>query len=179
MLDYNNVRDAIADAVEQATGLLVIFANQNAPIPAEPYATVFVTPSLKTGYDRVTYADNTIDPDLTEMVEGTRQVSASINFYKDNAFINASDFIAQLQSTSMIQFFKSRGLGFGGVSDIRDITEIDKQLWQERAQLDLTVYALSNFSATVTSIESVTVQGEAHAGDDKIPVNININVNEA
>lgn len=166
MIDYDAIKKAIADAVENATGLIVIYANQNAPVPSSSYATVFVTPSLKTGYDGVSYVNNDTDPDLTETVEGLRQITASINFYKDDAILNASNFVSQLQSATMIQFFKDQGLGFGGVSDIRDISEIDKQLWQERAQLDLTFFAVSEFSSVTTSIESINIEGRTESGNN-------------
>ena len=174
MIDLAAIKKAIADAVETATSLTVIYANQNAPRPEDNYASVYVTPSAKSGFDRVSYANN-VQEDLDETIEGHRELKASINFFKEDAFTNASKFIAQLQGNNLIDFFKNNGLGFISVSEVRDISEVNKNLWEERAQLDLTFYALSNFSEDVNAVHEANVEGIAESGNNATNVNININ----
>lgn len=173
MIDLKALELAIADAVEIVTEETVIIANQNAPRPEGSYSTVHLSPSLKVGFDRITYANDQFQ-DLGETIEGHRELKASINFYRDNAFINASSFIARLQSNTLIAFFKSKGMGYAGVSEIRDISEVNKNYWEERAQFDLTFYALSNFTETVTAIEEANVDGTAESGNNVENFNINI-----
>ena len=173
MLDLDNIKKVIADAVELVTAIEVIFANQNAPRPEDSYASVFVTPSSKTGYDDITY-NNDLLQDLDETIEGHRQLNASINFFRDDAYLNASKFVTQLQSNTLIELFNNNNLGYAGVSEIRDISEVDKNLWEERTQLDLTFYALSNFTDTVIAIEEANVNGTAESGNNATDININI-----
>lgn len=176
MLDIEAIRIALIQLVVNTTNLAadeVIIANQNAPKPSGSYASVFVTPSLKVGLDRVTYA-NEIGGDLDETLDGHREVKVSFNFFKTGAFDNASTFLIKLQATSIIDYFKANGLGFVSVSEIRDLSEVHKNLWEERAQFDLTLYALSNFTETVSAIASAEVIGVAESGNKSTNININI-----
>jgi len=173
MIDLEAIKKAIADSVELATEIEVIYANQDAPRPKESYATVFVTPSSRLGFDRITYT-NGAGAELDEAIDGHRLLMASISFFKENAFINASTFLTKLQSNSQITFFKNNGLGFVSTSEIRDLSEVDKNLWEERAQLDLTFHALSNFSEEVIAVQEANVEGVTESGNNVNDVSINI-----
>ncbi len=176
MLNRTDIEEKLADAVVTATGLdadKVIIANQDAPRPSGSYATVFVTPARKLGTDRVELDELPLK-DFDEKISGHREVLTSINFYRNEAFDNASKFETQLQSNGLIEFFKANGLGFKSVSDIRDLSEVIKKKWEQRAQIDLTIYAITNFSGTVMSIEEVNVDGIAESGNEQTNININI-----
>jgi len=173
MIDLDAIGILIADAVELATGITVIIANQDAPRPEEPYATVHVTPSNKIGLDRVTYANDT-GSDLDETIEGHRTLTASLNFFKKGAANNASTFKTKLQGNEQISFFKVNGLGFVSANEIKDLSEVIKNLWEERVQFDLVFHALSNFTETVTAIEEANIEGVAESGNNAKKVNINI-----
>jgi len=176
MLDIEAIRLALVQLVINTTGLAadkVIIANQDAPRPSGGYASVFVTPSLKMGLDRVTY-NNDIGVDLDETIEGHREVKISLNFFRTDAYTNAGTFLILLQATSVIDYFKANGLGFVGVSEVRDISEVNKEQWEERFQFDLTLFALANFTETVSAIATANIEGVAESGDNSSNININI-----
>ena len=173
MIDLDAIGLLIADAVELATGITVIIANQDAPRPTEAYATVHVTPSNKVGFDRVTYGNDT-GSDLDETIEGHRLLKASLNFYKKGAANNASTFKTKLQGSEQTSFFKVNGLGFVNANEIKDLSEIVKNLWEERVQFDLSFHALSNFPETVTAIEEANIEGVTESGDNTNDVLINV-----
>ena len=172
-MNLKEIKKFIADAVEQASDITVIYANQSAPKPKTNYATVLVTPITKVGYDAITYK-NDIGSDLDETIEGLREVKASINFFREDALQNAYDFISKLQSTSFIELFKASNIGFKIVSDVRDLSEIHKEFWEERAQIDLTVYVMSIISETVIATETMEINGEVESGNKVTDININL-----
>ncbi len=173
MLNLTSIEDVMVNAISQATGIEVIIANQDAPRPTVNYATIFVTPARKLGLDRVTLTNDLLI-DLDENIDGIREIKVSVNFFKDNAFENASSFETQLQGNALQDIFKAGNLGYAGVSDIRDISEINKELWEKRAQLDLTLYALTNFTDTVLAVDSADINGVAESGDNVTNININV-----
>ena len=172
MLEVYDIEVLIADAVTMATGIPSIIANQDAPRPSGTYATVFISPEEKTGYDKTEYANSTLE--LDETVSGLRRVTASINFFRDGARGGASLLKSKLQSNKLIEFFKTNNLGFAGISLIRDLSEVNKEFWEERAQLDLIFHALSISTEEVLAIKEADINGQTETGENIYNVNINV-----
>ena len=172
MLEIYDIEVLIADAVTLATGIPSIIANQSAPRPDGTYATVFISPEEPTGYDEISYVDSELE--LDETISGLRKVTASINFFRDGAKGGASLFKNKLQSNKLIEFFKVNNLGFVGTSPIRDLSEVNKEFWEERAQLDLIFHALSVSTEEVLATKEINIDGITESGENDYNVNINV-----
>ena len=79
-----------------------------------------------------------------------------------------------MQNNSAISFFKSKNLGFISASDVIDLSEVIKQFWEERAQLDLKIYAVIDSFETTLAIDEANVDGTAESGNSSYDFNINV-----
>jgi hypothetical protein len=117
-------------------------ANQNAPVGVDPFATVLVYDSLAEGFDDVALVDTT-NLNVTETSRGLRKLLVSVQFFKANAITYASRLRARLQLSSAVEKFAVNGLGYARCSGVRVLSGIDGTFWEERAQIELEIYALA------------------------------------
>jgi len=169
---------AIRDLIETAAGdydskpaILAIRAEQNAPIPDDrPFATVRLTLRPLKGWAERTLENNISGDDIDETIAERVMVRASINYFKNrgqyadgitiSALDEASAFGTFLQGSSAIQSLDVAGIGINRISEVRNVTALDKTQWEERAQLDLDFNVVASRTDLICEIKSVLIQGE-------------------
>ena len=153
------LNQSIRHYVSLVTGLNVetniLKADQNAPTPKTPFATVKITPIGSVGLDAIVLTDED-DPDI-DMLEdrtGVRMISASINFFQAGAMNYALTMQGSAYESANGDFLRARGLGFIRSSDVRDLVDIDLARWEERAQIEMFFYIIDENQNEVSSIQS-------------------------
>lgn len=140
----------------------VIPANENAPLPKTPFATVFIPDLESTGEDSLSYEE--IEGDdfhLVEKLEGQRIFTASIQFFKGEAMASAHKLKSRIGLSPNLQAMQRAGLGLVDITPVRDLSAIVSSEWEQRAQLNITFH--------VVSVETMPVDIY-----DTFPVSINV-----
>lgn len=161
MLDLAVINDRVRTLIRE---LLSMPANSVRPAeqneaPAgdisQQLATVKLTLIEATGQDDFVRTNQSApSTNITESVEGQRLVTASINFYRGDAYTKAARLPAVLSSSTATERMKALGLGLVGTSQARNLTAIVDTNWEERGQIDVT------FHITVAETTSVPTYGE-------------------
>lgn len=176
MIDRTGTSQLLGRLVTSLTTLPVIVAQQNAPRPIDiQYATVNIFASNGIGWDDVTHTDQASpDLDLDETITGTRQLSVSFNFFRDNAFDYCSRFRTLLQGNVSEAYLKANGLSLGQRGQTRDLTEDINKNFEQRAQIDIDFYVLDVETLTVRSIQSLEIGGNYESGGRVTDITIEI-----
>lgn len=135
---------AVRALVAMATGIPAEFVSpqdQSLDIPAAPqvWATVKVTPFGSVGQDEVKYANATSEQ-VTEKVEGQRLCVASINIYRTGALDYADKLKSRVRLSNAVAHMQANNIGFIGFGPVNDLTAVEDEEWEERAQVDLQFY---------------------------------------
>lgn len=133
--------DAVRQLVESRTGLTTIWAHQDAPAPARPYASIQITSITRLG---PAYVDPTIDQDGNVDVLGQREVvfSIQINEAANNpdpraALTQAMHLRDVLDLPSVREDLRLDGWAFRAMELLTDISQLDATQWQPRAVFDV------------------------------------------
>jgi len=165
------VRDSINAAITIDN---VIVANQNGNRPANDFATVYTGEMTPIGMRDVEYSTNA--EDLDEKVVRMFEARMSINFFRENARLNAALYASSLAANSLVDLFNVAKVGVIRFSPIRDLTQVFNSTQEERAQLDLFLhFELTAPVEPVTGIDSVRIIGQIENGEE-IVKNVNITV---
>jgi len=149
------VRDSINASITISD---VIVSNPNAPRPDNDFATVYTAEMTQTGIRDIEYATNALD--LDEKVIRMFEARMSINFFRDNARLNAALYISSLPMNSLVELFNSSEVGVIRASGIRDLTQVFNSSQEERAQVDLFLhFELTAPVEIVTGIDTARIQG--------------------
>lgn len=168
------VRDSV-DLVLERPGYTIKAKQPNAPRPTGGYAAVDFVTGQSLGWEQRTFENNESDPDLTENIKGLRNITMSINFYRDNAMDNSRKVRTGLIRESVQSLFSAAGVGLVSRSEVRDIDEPRDSGWEERSEFDLVVNVVGSDSDIVRSILAVDIQGEFQARG--LAYNFNVEVN--
>lgn len=135
-------------------------ANQNAPTGKEgqDFATVLVTYIAPTGQDDLRRENVPASTDVSETVEGQRELLASVNFYRDGAFTKASRLPALLSTSRAIERMQVLGLGLVGTSQPRNLTAVVNTKWEERGQIDLTFHVIDSETESTATYGTFPVE---------------------
>ena len=139
-----------------------------------PYADVDFTSDTSIGWEQRSLEDNIADLDVTETIEGNREIMMSIGFYRAGAVDNARKVRTAVIRESVQDLFRSVKLGLVRRSDVREISEPLASGFEERAQFDIVLSTIGSDSDIITSIQSIDIAGEFQARG--IPYNFNIEV---
>lgn len=131
-----------------------------APRPTGSYCDVDITLDTGIGWEQSTLVDNIGDDDITENIVGMREITSSINFYRDLSVDNARKFRTALFRENIQQLFRVADLGLVSRSEVREISEPLENGWEERAQLDIVLSAVGTDSDIIKSILSVDMAGQ-------------------
>lgn len=171
------VNKLVRDSVNLVLGIpgYTIKAKQaGAPRPTGAYAVVDFLADEALGWEQRDYTDNTSDPDLTESISGLRNITMSINFYREDAMDNSRKVRTGLVRESIQSLFSQAGIGLVSRSDVRDIDSPTDDGWEERSEFDLVLNAVGTDSDIVRSIMAVDIAGEFQARG--LAYNFNIEV---
>ena len=96
---------------------------KDAPRPDFPYADVDFVSDTSLGWEQNVKTNRAVDEDLDVVYEGMREISFSVNFYRDNAIDNARKFRTGLVRDSIQSLFKEANLGLIRRSEVREISD--------------------------------------------------------
>lgn len=173
------LESTLNDAMRQIVNSVIsadfaIKAKQNAPRPNGSYASVDVMSIVRRGYDEQILTDRIIDLDIDSDLIGFREINYSIQFYRDNAISNAMKLQQAIARYSVNEFLNAAKLGLGRRSDVRDISAILENGYEERAQIDITLHAIDTDQEIIRSIQGVTISGIYETRDQQIPITIEV-----
>lgn len=161
------VEEAINKAIRDIIGVILnspgyaIKANQKgAPRPVGEYAEVLVVTNSRMGWEQREYVDNQLDLDLTENIEGMRDIMVSASFFRGESADNASKVRIGFIRESIQSLLRIIKLGFISASEIRNIDEPLENGWEKRSQFDIVLSAVGTDSDIICSIQSVDILGE-------------------
>ena len=168
------INKAVRDLITAATpDVLAIRAQQSAPLPqVKPFATVQISLLPPLGWADLDRTNNISGDDIDELISEMVAVRASVNYFRstDDGLVSAFDrsvaFKTFLQGTLARQQMNAAGLGLSTTSDVRNLTALENDKWEERAQMDLTFFALSERTDLIMEIKSVLITGEVEEGTE-------------
>lgn len=159
----NKLLRDIVNLLLSSPGYTIKAKQKGAPRPDRDYADVDFVSETRVGWEQRTFENNQADPDLTETIEGMREIMMSISFYRGDSIDNARKVKIGLIRESIQELFRAAGLGYVRSSEVREISEPFQHGWEERSQFDIVLSAVGTDSDIVTSIESVDMAGEYQA----------------
>lgn len=171
----NKLLRDIVDLLLASPGYTIRAKQKDAPRPTGAYADVDFISDTGVGWEQREYSDNPDpDVDLTETIQGYREIMMSIGFYRDSSIDNARRVRTRFIRESIQDLFRSAGIGMGVRSEVREISEALENGWEQRAQFDIVLHAIGTDSDIVRSIQSVDIAGayEIHG----VSYNFNIEV---
>lgn len=148
-LDWRQVQNTLRDAFRAASGLSsVIWARQNAPQPARPYATLQVIAGpLRLGAldeeNDVYQAGNAAGEEIEQTFKGQREFTLSCQVFADTtadagtAYDYLSRAMSGLSLPSAQSLFVNVGLAVVSANGIQDLSALLETKWQSRAQMDV------------------------------------------
>ena len=152
-----------------------IKAKQNdAPRPIGAYGDVDYVTGVDLGWEQRGFEDNSGDDDLTETISGLREITMSVNFYRNSSVDNARAVRTGLIRESIQSLFSAAGVGLVRRSEVREISEPLENGWEERAQFDIVLSATGTDTDIVRSILSVDMAGEFQSRGLKYNFNIEV-----
>ena len=167
------IRDTI-DLILGIPGYAIKAKQEDAPRPQGAYAAVDWATGLDIGWEQSTKVNNAGDPDITEFIEGMREVRLAVGFYRTDAIDNARAVRIGLIRESIQSFFKASNVGLITRTTVLEISEAFENGWEERATFDIALSAVGSDSDLIRSIAAVDIAGEFQARG--LIYNINIEV---
>lgn len=159
MIDPTTFESALYDWISGATGGVVILADQSKPRPITPYALYNIISFLPQGTAGKEFTD--LPTDLVQIDYATTyDITVSLNFYRENSFLNASKVRDSLDTVTTIEDLNANGLYFSSTSEIRHIPDVVKKTIEERHQFDVSFYIRSLTSETIEQIKKIQVTNE-------------------
>ena len=176
--------------------VLAIRAEQGKPItPARPFATVRVAMLAPEGWaekiysaatasggpflnSTVLYYNSTVvywnfggtTADLDELTSERVRVRATVNYYGTSGSISSIDeaFALRtfLQTSTASETLGAAGMGYVRTSEVRNLTALENANYEERAQIDVDLYAVSERVVNICEIQKIQVGGVVEEGAD-------------
>jgi len=187
--------------------VLAIRAEQNSPIPSQrPFASVRVSMLAPEGWAEKIYSASTSSSgpflndttvfynntsiywnfggttaDLDELTSERIRVRATVNYYGNTSTVSSLDEAFALrtffQTTTALETLAAAGMGFVRTSEVRNLTALENDNYEERAQIDIDLYAVSERVINLFEIQKVQVDGVVEEGADSTIVSTLIDVN--
>lgn len=174
--DVNNfVRTMVRSALAMPNGS-VRPANPTSGVAApagakeDQFATVLITEINSHGWDSVSYADEPETANLIETVQGARNFTASIQFFRGNAFDQAETLRRRLQMSDMIAACNAAGIVVTKFGKARNLSTVIDTFYEPRGQIDIdlsliaqqtmSIATFNTFPFTVEGSDGLTVTGE-------------------
>ena len=173
------VEETLNKAVRDIVNLIIeadfaIKAQEQGGRPTSSYCSVNTTTIKSIGIEEQVLTDRTEDPDVDSRRSGYREIMFSLNFYFDDAMTNAEKVKIGLTRNSILEFLYAADLGLTTRSEVRDLSEVLENGWEERAQLDFVLSAVGTDDDIITSIETVSISGEFQTRGTTIPITIEV-----
>ncbi len=164
------IEDALYVWLSSATSVAVIWANQNAPQPTRPYATLAVVSTTQLGQNSVTPNANPSSPspgaEVAIEVGGLHRVVVSVNVYgisndpDSDARALMDKALGALALPSVLSTLRSAGVAVNRVGGAISLDFLTDDKWLSRTQADVTLCVASNLEERVGYIATVEVTNE-------------------
>ena len=139
----------------------VIFYQPNAPRPALPYLTLYISTLNQVGYDSIISPDNAGSSDIV----GNREFTLTIQSYSQTEALNILETLrSSLQMPSVLAALRSNNIAFVDYNTINDISAILDTEWEKRGAIDLVFRIAQTVDDDVGLIETVEVDEEFETG---------------
>lgn len=136
-------------------------ANQNAPTGGkdDQFATVLITTFDGLGWD-VRREQDEAAPSLNvkETVVGQRRFTASIQFFKGDAYSKAVRLEALLQSSKALELMQKNGLGLVRCAPAKNLTAVVDTHFEERGQVDVDFHVVIDHSVSLATYGEATFE---------------------
>lgn len=155
-IDKNALEDVLVEWLSGVTGDVVIIANQGKPRPAGSYSTIQIvstTPIGTADVELISIPDELVQINYSNLFE----ILVSLNFFRDNSYLNASKARSSFNLVSVIEDIEAGGLAFISTSDIRDIPNVINKNMEKRSQMDVSFYITDLVTEIIESINKVQV----------------------
>ena len=167
------IRDTI-DLLLSSPGYTIKAKQKDAPRPIGDYADVDFLTSINVGLESKSLRDNDDDPDLTEKIEGLREITMSLSFYRSSPMDVGRQVHIGLLRESVLSLFNAANIGLLSRTDVREISDPLENGWEKRAQFDIVLSAIGTDEDIVRSIETATISGESQFRGSKDNFNIEV-----
>ena len=167
------IRDTV-DLLLATPGYTIKAKQKDAPRPTGPYGAVDFINDTNIGWEQRTFNNNMGDDDLTETIQGMREIMFSIDFYRDDSVDNSRRVRTGLIRKSIQELFRAADISLTSRSEVREISEPLASGFEERSQFDIVISAVGDDADIVRSILSVDIAGEVHSRGKKHNFNIEV-----
>ena len=154
-LNFETVKTNLYDWVlANCPGCSVIFLNENAPRPAQPYVTLFLSSMNQIGEDYTPEADIN---GLVDMV-GDREFTLQIQTYGGDCITRLENLRSSLQMQTVLDTLRTNGIVFVNHFPINDTTELLDSRFETRAAMDVLFRIGQDYQDNLGLIETVEVE---------------------
>lgn len=159
------LQSAVVAWARTASGLAAVWAEPNAPRPAEAYCRLnLIGPRKVGGDDQVVSIPNTVDFEIS----GLRAFTLSVNIYAKDAAQRASDMITSLSKPSVLATLSTANLSVTSVGDPRDLSQLLETKVEKRVQFDVELLTTETAVDQPGVIEDVEASGSVGGQDIEI-----------
>lgn len=138
-----------------AWGGTVIFADQAAPRPAEPYATIRINAGVPVGNDELREVQE-VGPDVIGSYRGQRTATVSLNIFGTNAVQLMRTARMSLAKQSVLDtLYNDHDLSVIDAGEILNMTDLLETRFQKRAQMDVIIGFAESIDDNLGAIEKV------------------------
>jgi hypothetical protein len=119
--------------------------------------------------------------DLDELTSERIRVRATVNFYGSTDTASSMDeairFRGFLQTTTALETLAAAGMGFVRTSEVRNLTTLENDRFEERAQIDIDLYAVSEIVISILEIQKIQLDAVIEEGADSTVISTLIDTN--
>lgn len=170
-IKFGPIEDAIFAWVLAGSGLPavnILWYGQNQPARSTPYITLKLAVAQSRGQDWVATEVNptpSAGAELLQVVRGVRRLTLTVQCFASTPLgaLGACSILSDIATAASLPSV-GIALNVGGISvaDIGDVSAVDGgvnfTVFEPRAVMTATLYAVAEMSETITSIDSVAVQ---------------------
>jgi hypothetical protein len=141
-------------ALANCPGCSVIFLNENAPRPAQPYVTLFLSSLNQIG------EDYTPESDINGMVDmvGDREFTLQIQTYGGDCITRLENLRSSLQKQTVLDTLRANGIVFVNHFGINDLTELLDSRFEKRGAMDVLFRIGQNYTDNLGFVETIEVE---------------------
>lgn len=154
-LDFETIKTNLYSwALANCPGCSVIFLNENAPRPAQPYVTLFLSSLNQIG------EDYTPESDISGMVDmvGDREFTLQIQTYGGDCITRLENLRSSLQKQTILDTLRANGIVFVNHFGINDLTELLDSRFEKRGAMDVLFRIGQNYTDNLGLVETIEVE---------------------
>jgi hypothetical protein len=170
-MNWELIQDTLHDWAAAQLGISVIWADQDMPRPAFPYATLKIIADGGVGVDEVRYDDPGGASSLNQFVVGQRQFTLSVQVYSRSKWPtqNAKFYLSKLRNAlrkpTALALLAPADVKVIGPEQSQDLSGVGDGAMESRASLDIRMAASTKTAdGTESYIRKVEVAGTVTGG---------------